>query len=158
VEFRVGDLLALDLADASFDVVCAFETIEHVTDQDGFVEQLRRVLRPGGTLLVSTPHVEETTEAPENPFHERELSTADFERLLRSRFDDVRLYGQRRRQTGRHRLVQRLDVLGLRRRLTFLRPASRVLGTAPMAEVASEGIEIVAGALEGASEVVAVCR
>ena len=82
----------------------------------------------------------------------------DFEKLLRSRYAEVELYGQRRLQTARHRLLQRADVLGLRRRLTFLRPASRLLGTPPMAEVGLEGIAIERGDLKGASELVAVCR
>ena len=70
----------------------------------------------------------------------------------------MELYGQRRLQTARHRLLQRVDVLGLRRRLTFLRRASRLLGTPPMAEVGLEGITIEPGRLEGATELVAVCR
>lgn len=157
LEFEVGDLLRLPLPDESFDAVCSFETIEHVADQERFLAELCRVLRPGGTCLLSTPHVARTTAAPDNPFHTVELSRADFEALLRRFFDDVDLYGQRRAQTGRHRLLQRLDVLGLRKRLTFLRPASRLLGTPPMAEVTSEDIEI-SRDLERASELVAVCR
>jgi SAM-dependent methyltransferase len=158
VEFRVGNLLDLDLPDASFDVVCSFETIEHVADADALLVELTRVLRPAGVFLVSTPRVDETTASPENPFHHVELSPDDFEALLRRFFREVELYGQRRLQTGRHRLVQRLDVLGLRRRLPPSRRAARLLGTAPMAEVTTEGVVIERGRLDRASELVAVCR
>jgi 2-polyprenyl-3-methyl-5-hydroxy-6-metoxy-1,4-benzoquinol methylase len=41
--------------DAGFDVVWAGETIEHVADTAGWLSQARRVLRPGGRLLLSTP-------------------------------------------------------------------------------------------------------
>ena len=44
-----------ELPDASFDVVWAGEVIEHVADTAGWLSEVRRVLRPGGTLLLSTP-------------------------------------------------------------------------------------------------------
>jgi 2-polyprenyl-3-methyl-5-hydroxy-6-metoxy-1,4-benzoquinol methylase len=44
-----------ELQDASFDVVWAGETIEHVADTAGWLSEVRRVLRPGGRLLLSTP-------------------------------------------------------------------------------------------------------
>jgi len=158
VEFRVGDLLDLDLPAAFFDVVCSFETIEHLEDVDAFLAEVVRVLRPDGVFLVSTPRVEETTASPENPFHRLELSPSDFEALLRRFFGEVELYGQRRLQTARHRLMQRVDVLGLRRRLPGARRLSRALGTAPTAEVTSDGIVIDRGGLDRATELVAVCR
>jgi SAM-dependent methyltransferase len=43
------------LADASFDIVWAGETIEHVADTAGWLSEVRRVLRSGGSLLLSTP-------------------------------------------------------------------------------------------------------
>lgn len=45
----------LAVANASFDVVWAGETIEHVADTAGWLSELRRVLRSGGVLLLSTP-------------------------------------------------------------------------------------------------------
>ncbi len=44
------------LEDASFDIVWAGETIEHIADTTGWLSEVRRVLRSGGTLLLSTPH------------------------------------------------------------------------------------------------------
>jgi SAM-dependent methyltransferase len=41
--------------DASFDLVWAGETIEHVADTEAWLSEVRRVLRSGGTLLLSTP-------------------------------------------------------------------------------------------------------
>jgi 2-polyprenyl-3-methyl-5-hydroxy-6-metoxy-1,4-benzoquinol methylase len=43
------------LEDASFDAVWAGETIEHVADTARWLSEVRRVLRPGGRLLLSTP-------------------------------------------------------------------------------------------------------
>jgi 2-polyprenyl-3-methyl-5-hydroxy-6-metoxy-1,4-benzoquinol methylase len=43
------------LPDASFDVVWAGETIEHIADTPGWLSEVRRLLRPGGSLLLSTP-------------------------------------------------------------------------------------------------------
>ena len=157
VEFRVLDAAALPFADGSFDVVCSFETIEHLPDRDAYLDEVARVLRPDGVLLVSTPRSDSTTEQPDNPFHLVEYSSEDFERLLRGRFRSVELYGQRRLQTRRHRTMQRLDVAGLRRRLGFLRRASVLVGTPPMAEATLDDLVIERGELDRASELVAVC-
>jgi 2-polyprenyl-3-methyl-5-hydroxy-6-metoxy-1,4-benzoquinol methylase len=46
---------AWELADASFDVVWAGEVIEHVADTAAWLSEIRRVLRSGGSLLLSTP-------------------------------------------------------------------------------------------------------
>jgi 2-polyprenyl-3-methyl-5-hydroxy-6-metoxy-1,4-benzoquinol methylase len=52
---RVGVDGDWPLKDASFDAVWAGETIEHVADTAGWLSELRRVLRSGGSLLLSTP-------------------------------------------------------------------------------------------------------
>ena len=159
IVFEVGDLRALDTQGSSFDVVCAFETIEHLPEPERFLQETLRVLRPEGLLIVSTPQAETTDHAPDNPFHEREYSRDDFEALLQSAFGEVELFGQRRVRTGRHRALQRLDVLGLRRRLPFLRRASRLLtGTPSMDAVTADEIVVSRDDLEDATELIAVCR
>ena len=50
VEFRVGDVHAFDIADASMDAVIAHTTISHVTDPLGVLKEAKRVLRPGGVF------------------------------------------------------------------------------------------------------------
>jgi ubiquinone/menaquinone biosynthesis C-methylase UbiE len=52
---RVEPEAPLPLEDSSFDVVWAGETIEHVADTAQWLSELRRVLRSGGLLLISTP-------------------------------------------------------------------------------------------------------
>lgn len=47
----------LPFPSAMFDVVFAGEIIEHVADTDGMLEELHRVLRPGGHLLLTTPNL-----------------------------------------------------------------------------------------------------
>ena len=47
----------LPVADGTADVVIMSELIEHLVDPDGAVAEVRRVLRPGGSLLLSTPNL-----------------------------------------------------------------------------------------------------
>lgn len=158
VEFAVADLTALELPDGSFDAICMFEVIEHLADREAALAEAVRVLRGDGVLFVSTPQVERTTESPANPYHHVEYARDDFRALLGRFFGEVDLFGQRRLRTRRHRLVQRLDVLGLRRRLPPPRAAKRLLGTAPTMHVGPEDVVIARDGIEDATELVAVCR
>ncbi len=85
VEARQGNLAELPLADSSVDVVVNLQVIEHLWDQSQFVAECRRVLRPGGMLLMSTPNRITFTpgsDTPINPFHTRELNAAELTELL----------------------------------------------------------------------------
>jgi SAM-dependent methyltransferase len=50
-----GDATRLPLADASLDLVVAFDLLEHLVDDDAAVAEVRRVLKPTGTYLVAVP-------------------------------------------------------------------------------------------------------
>jgi SAM-dependent methyltransferase len=52
LRFEVGDLYDLAYGDATFDVVHAHQVVQHLTDPVAALIELRRVLRPGGTLAV----------------------------------------------------------------------------------------------------------
>ncbi|HEX7896839.1 MAG TPA: class I SAM-dependent methyltransferase [Planctomycetota bacterium] len=79
-----------------FDAVVSFETVEHVADAERFVAECRRVLRPGGVLVMSTPNRElwsPRSSKPLQPHHTREFSRKEFLALL-GPFRDVTLFGQ----------------------------------------------------------------
>lgn len=82
---------------ASFDLVCCFEAIEHIEDQDGLLTEASRLLRTDGLFVVSTPNKTEYQghSGEQNPFHVRELELHEFEALLRRHFEHVVLLGQR---------------------------------------------------------------
>jgi ubiquinone/menaquinone biosynthesis C-methylase UbiE len=52
LEFKQGSCARLPFADASFDVVVSFETIEHIREQKEFLDEIRRVLKPAGLLIM----------------------------------------------------------------------------------------------------------
>jgi SAM-dependent methyltransferase len=156
-QFVELDATALAFDDASFDVVCSFETIEHVDDPAALVREAARVLRRPGHLFVSTPRADETTHSPDNPYHRVEFSLRDFEDMLRAHFADVTLYGERRVQSRLHRLLQRLDVLGLRRRSALLRRASVITGTPATEHLTLEDVVISRDGVERAEVLYAVC-
>lgn len=97
LSFRVGSCTHIPLADASVDLVVSFETIEHLSEQDQFVREILRVLRPDGRLLMSSPNKLVYSDLPhyENPYHIRELYFDEFRDLLQASFAHCRLYGQR---------------------------------------------------------------
>ena len=97
LRFLRADARALPLADACVDAVVSFETIEHFDRQDEFLREIRRVLRPDGRFIVSTPDrdVYSPAGSAANPFHVHELSRLEFASLLHGAFRHVLLTQQR---------------------------------------------------------------
>jgi SAM-dependent methyltransferase len=75
-----ANLVALPLGDRTVDVVVSAQTVEHLWDQERFVAECARVLRPGGRLALTTPN--RLTFPPGNPFHSRELDAAELAALV----------------------------------------------------------------------------
>jgi len=97
LRFLQGDARALPLADASVDAVVSFETIEHFDGQEAFLTEIRRVLRPDGMAIISTPDrdIYSPANGPPNEYHVRELSRIEFIALLHRHFSHVVLLLQR---------------------------------------------------------------
>lgn len=71
VRFATGDVYALELDDASFDVVHAHQVLQHLREPVAALRELRRVLRPGGTLAVRDSDYAGFVWAPRDPMLER---------------------------------------------------------------------------------------
>jgi SAM-dependent methyltransferase len=87
---------ALPHSDGSFELVVAFEVIEHLENWRGFLLEARRVLAPNGQLVVSTPNKLYYTESRgphgANPFHVHEFTFDEFRAELSAIFPHVSLF------------------------------------------------------------------
>lgn len=81
-----GNLAGLPLASSTVDIVASFQVLEHLWDQAGFLAECRRVLRPGGRAVLTTPNrltFTPDSPTPLNPYHTRELAPSELDTLLR---------------------------------------------------------------------------
>lgn len=97
VGFQQGNCLKLPFADDHFDAVVSFETLEHLAEQDELLTEFRRVLKPRGWLMISSPDKKTYSDDTgyDNPFHVRELYRDELEQLLGRHFPTCRLLGQK---------------------------------------------------------------
>ena len=96
ITYMQGDALDPQLPEklGLFDTILSFETIEHVQDDRLFMENLYRMLRPGGTLVLSSPFGRGRGMPTSEPFHVHQLTPEEFEELF-DRFSEVEIYYQR---------------------------------------------------------------
>ena len=97
VTFSVGSCTDIPLDDASVDVVVSFETLEHLAEHELMLKEVKRVLRPGGILILSSPDKLNYTILPktQNPFHARELSKEEFRILVSKYFSHCYMFEQK---------------------------------------------------------------
>ncbi len=96
LRFIQGDARAIPLPDACIDVAVSFETFEHFGEHELFLAELRRVLRPNGLLVISTPDrdIASGSESPPKPFQVKEVDRPEFENALLAYFGNVRIARQ----------------------------------------------------------------
>lgn len=97
LKFLQGDAADIPLDDDSVDVVVSFETIEHHDKHREMLSEIRRVLRPDGVLIISSPNrtVYSEMAGHHNEFHVKELDFKEFDAVLKEQFKNIRYFGQR---------------------------------------------------------------
>ena len=75
----------------AYDVIVSFQVIEHIKKDKQFLEEIYRVLKPGGKAIITTPNIKKTL--TRNPWHIREYTPSQLEDLASSIFDKVQMKG-----------------------------------------------------------------
>jgi len=96
LQFEQASCASLPHGDGSFDLVVAFEVIEHLENWREFLREVRRVLAANGQFIVSTPNKQYYTESRgregANPFHVHEFEFEEFRSELKSIFPHVSMF------------------------------------------------------------------
>ncbi|MDQ0159233.1 class I SAM-dependent methyltransferase [Alkalibacillus salilacus] len=94
-QFVVENAIDETLVDryGTFDAIVSFETIEHITEEQALLDNYKRLLKPGGTLIVSTPFGQGRGMPSGSPFHVHQLTITEFQELF-SDYAQVEFYFQ----------------------------------------------------------------
>ena len=96
VEFLESSAAAVPCPDQCFDLIVAFEVIEHLAEWRRLLEEARRLMAPGGQFIVSTPNKSyyQATRAVSgpNPYHAHEFEFDEFREALAEFFPHTTLF------------------------------------------------------------------
>lgn len=94
LDFRVGDAHSIPLESNSIDTIVSFETIEHLSNAELFLQECARVLKPGGSLILSTPNINASQVNKDNVFHVKLFELSEIVNLLNKNFSHLQIYSQ----------------------------------------------------------------
>ena len=97
LKFLTGETDKIPCATQSFDIVVSFENIEHHDQHEGMMQEIKRVLKPGGLLIISSTDKLYYSDKPQfkNAFHIEGLYHNEFESLLKKYFKNISFLRQR---------------------------------------------------------------
>ncbi len=155
--YIVMDASRSSLRPKTFDVICAFEVIEHIRDHRKLLQEAEALLRDDGVFIISTPNKEK--EHSDNPYHAVEFDCEEFKSLLEEFFGDVRLYGEVRKMSLIHNALRKADVFNLRKLLgdKIRNSVVQALKTTPFDRVTEEDFIITHDYARG-HDIIGVCR
>lgn len=90
LEFQVMDCTHLKFRDEVFDIVVSFEVLEHIKNYSQYLAEIKRVLKPGGLLILSTPNRKFLP--LRNPFHIKEFYFDELRDELERYFPKINWY------------------------------------------------------------------
>jgi ubiquinone/menaquinone biosynthesis C-methylase UbiE len=96
IRFCIASGTCLPFESESFDTVVSFQVIEHIDDANKYVNEIHRVLKPGGWFYLTTPNRRLRLlpfQKPRNVYHVREYSDRRLRSLLREKFPSVQISG-----------------------------------------------------------------
>ncbi|KGX90558.1 SAM-dependent methyltransferase [Pontibacillus halophilus JSM 076056 = DSM 19796] len=96
--YQVADATDAELAKqlGTFDAIVSFETYEHIVDEKALLDNYDRLLKPGGTLIVSTPFGQGRGKECQSPFHVHQITEHEFHHLFDEYpFDHKEFYYQK---------------------------------------------------------------
>lgn len=95
--YNVMDVTSLALQAQRFTAAICLEVFEHVQNYDALLAEAARVLKPSGTLVLSTPNKQiwsPRSQTPINPWHVREFTRAEFGQAIEQYFSNTNYYSQ----------------------------------------------------------------
>ncbi len=91
LSFVSGKVPPIPLESESKEVVSAFQFIEHIAERKAFMQDVKRVLQPGGIFLCTTPNIKMSI--ARNPFHVHEYTFEEMHKEASEVFDSIALWG-----------------------------------------------------------------
>lgn len=99
-KFRQMVIPPIGFDDEQFDAIISFQVIEHIKDDNKYIEEISRILKPGGTALITTPNIKMSLSR--NPWHIREYTAEELAVLCNPYFTKVEIMGI----TGNEKVMQ----------------------------------------------------
>jgi SAM-dependent methyltransferase len=123
-EFIDGHFPPMPYEDNRFDTIVTFQVIEHIQDDQLFLKEIHRILKPGGKALITTPNIKMTL--TRNPWHIREYTADELNGHCKKYFEHVEMKGVAgnekvmtyyERNKASVEKITRFDILNLQYRL-----------------------------------------